>query len=110
LLENAVKFSSSGTIRVTLEIAEGAAVLAVEDQGPGVPPEALLHLFDRFYQARVEDRRQGSGLGLAIVAAVARWHAGVVGVENRPEGGARFWLRIPLANVAPSISPAELTS
>ena len=110
LLENAIKFSSSGTVRLSLEIDEQAATLAVEDQGPGVPPEALPHLFDRFYQARVEDRRQGSGLGLAIVAAVARWHAGVVGVENRSLGGARFWLRIPLANVASPSPAAELTS
>lgn len=109
LLENAVKFSHSGAIRVALEIAEEAAVLAVEDQGPGIPEDALPHLFDRFYQARVEDRRQGSGLGLAIVAAVMRWHGGGVGAENRPEGGARFWLRVPLANVVQPSLEANLT-
>lgn len=97
LLENALKFAPFGTVQVSVRKDDFWAVIEVSDQGPGIPESALPHLFDRFYQAEVEHRRQGSGLGLALVAAIARWHGGTVAASNVFDGGARFTLRFPLA-------------
>lgn len=83
LLDNALKFSPQGA-RVTLFLQRqgGYAVLAVEDEGPGFPEEALPYVFQRFYQAKEEHRLQGSGLGLSIVAAIVRWHGGSVSAQK----------------------------
>lgn len=97
LLDNALKFSGKGAVRLYLYPEGQEAVLEVRDEGPGFPPEALPHLFKRFYQAKEEHRRLGSGLGLAIVAAVVRWHGGWVEAANA-EPGARVVVRFPLAS------------
>lgn len=68
----------------------------VLDHGPGVPPELLPHLFDRFVKAdTARTRSDGSGLGLAIAAANARLHGGTIIADNLPEGGAMFTLWLP---------------
>ncbi|WP_256251752.1 cell wall metabolism sensor histidine kinase WalK [Streptomyces sp. yr375] len=74
---------------VELSVAEGDAVLRVRDEGPGIPAEALTHVFDRFYRADKSRSRArgGSGLGLSIVAAVADLHGGTVRAQSPPEGG-----------------------
>lgn len=95
LLENALKFTSAGEVRVRLRKAGPGALLEVEDTGGGFPEAALPHLFQRFYQAQVEHRRSGSGLGLALVAAIARWHGGRVEAANI-RGGARLSLWLPV--------------
>ena len=76
--------------------------LEVADDGPGVPPADLPNVFDRLYQADAgRDRGTGtSGLGLAIARAIVEAHGGQVGVRNRIEGGAAFWLEVP-ASAAP---------
>ncbi len=96
LLDNALKFSPQGA-RVTLSLQRqgGYALLAVEDEGPGFPEEALPYVFQRFYQAKEEHRLQGSGLGLSIVAAIVRWHGGSVSAQNTPRG-ARVIITLPL--------------
>lgn len=71
LLENALKFTEAGRVRVLLRVAGGEAELVVEDTGPGVPPEALPHLFERFFRAAVGLRKAGTGLGLALVMALS---------------------------------------
>ena len=81
-------------------LAEGTeAVLRVEDEGPGIPPEDAERVFERFYRADPSRSREsgGAGLGLSIVAAVAEAHGGAARVEPSSEGGARFELRLPLA-------------
>jgi two-component system sensor histidine kinase BaeS len=77
--------------------APGTVRLIVEDDGPGFPQEALSRVFERFYQADPSRSRGtgSSGLGLSIVRALAEAHGGRVGVENRPEGGARIWVDLP---------------
>ena len=79
--------------------AEAAFVqVAVSDNGPGVPPEHLPHIFDRFYKA--DPSRSfagGSGLGLAIARENARLLGGDLVAENRPQGGVRFVLTLPAA-------------
>jgi two-component system sensor histidine kinase BaeS len=73
-----------------------AVRLAVEDTGPGIPEEALPHIFERFFQADPSHSRSTgtSGLGLSIVRALAEAHGGHVGAENRVQGGARLWIEL----------------
>lgn len=94
LLENALKFTDAGEVRLRVDATPGGGRVVVEDSGPGIPDAALPHLFERFYQVEVRHRRYGSGLGLALVRSIATWHGGRAGVENTT-GGARFWLELP---------------
>ena len=99
LLDNSAKYKDKATGQVTITGAvEGQDFcLTVDDDGPGVPPEALSRLFDVFYRndpAR-KNPDQGSGLGLAIVAKSMERMGGTIRAENRPQGGLRMVLRIP---------------
>lgn len=99
LIDNASRMTGSGGhVRVLLSREGDHAVLAVLDEGPGIPPEALPHLFERFYRAQSSRDRStgGAGLGLAIVRAIVTAHAGSIEAANRPEGGSAFTLRLPV--------------
>ena len=92
LLDNAAKWSPpAGTIAVRL--ADG--VLTVDDEGPGISPEDLPHVFERFYRAEESRSMPGSGLGLAIVRQVAERHGGSAEAGAAPGGGARLTMTIP---------------
>jgi signal transduction histidine kinase len=97
LLDNAVRFTPEGG-RVDLGVADGGDDLevTVSDTGPGIAPEMVGHLFDRFSQGDGAGRG-GAGLGLAIVEGVAIAHGGTVSVESAVGQGARFVLRLPKA-------------
>jgi two-component system, OmpR family, sensor kinase len=96
LLENALRHTPAGTeINVSTRTRNGQVELVVEDNGPGVPPELVPTLFERFVRG-AGDRGGSFGLGLAIVHAVAASHGGTVTLENRGDGpGARFVVRLP---------------
>ncbi|MFU8890860.1 MAG: ATP-binding protein [Anaerosomatales bacterium] len=98
LVDNATRVAEGGTVRVEVGAEDGRAVLSVLDEGPGIPEAALDRLFDRFYRTEQSRARTsgGSGLGLAIVKAIVTAHAGEIEAANRPEGGARFTLRLPV--------------
>ncbi|MCX7782062.1 MAG: ATP-binding protein [Meiothermus sp.] len=101
LLENALRHTpKGGQIAIILDSEGENAVLEVCDTGPGVAPEHLPHLFERFYRAEPSRAREsgGTGLGLAIVKALIEAHGGRVAADNRPEGGARFWIHLPLSS------------
>ncbi len=101
LLENAVRHTPPGT-RVSASVAasNGVALLTVEDDGPGIPPELEQRVFERFVRGG-RDGGRGSGLGLAIVRAVAQSHGGTVALEHPvTDTGTRFLIRIP-TEVAP---------
>lgn len=87
--------NASATVRVRLH--GDTAVLSVEDTGPGIDPEFLPHVFDRFWRRDHSRTRAtgGAGLGLAIVAALAAAHGGTVTAANLPAGGAVFTLTLP---------------
>ena len=99
LTDNAVKFTPpAGTVRVSLQGDGDGVAIRVTDTGPGLPPEDLDRIFERFYRADESrthgDDTGGTGLGLAIVRAIAEVHGGSVEARNRPDGGAEFVVRI----------------
>jgi two-component system OmpR family sensor kinase len=96
LLENALRHTAPGTaVEATVERNNGEVILAVEDDGPGIPPELRDKVFERFFRG-AGDRSGSSGLGLSIVRAVATSHDGTVSLEEPLDGrGARFVVRFP---------------
>lgn len=97
LLDNAAKWSPVGGT-VTVRMSEG--VLVVDDEGPGISPDDLPHVFDRFYRSEESRSMPGSGLGLSIVRQVAARHSGTIEAGSSPSGGARLTLWLP-GSVAP---------
>ncbi|MEA2663383.1 MAG: hypothetical protein QOI11_327 [Candidatus Eremiobacteraeota bacterium] len=102
LLSNALKFTFSGEIRVSVgPSADGrSAELRVADTGTGIPPEALPHLFERLRRVRGAKARthEGTGIGLALVHDLAELHGGSVAVESVLERGTTFTVRVPLGS------------
>jgi two-component system, OmpR family, sensor histidine kinase BaeS len=105
LMDNAIRFAPPGG-RVLLgggpsPRSPSLVRIDVLDDGPGVPANDMPHVFDRLYQADTSrDRGSGtSGLGLAITRAIVEAHGGSAGVENPAEGGARFWIDLPLVRL-----------
>jgi len=100
LVGNAVKFTPDhGAVRVQLHPPQGPDVrIEVADSGPGVPAEQREQVFERFHQLRADIRRPqgGTGLGLAIARELAHLHGGSIRVEEAPEGGASFWVSLPV--------------
>lgn len=103
VVRNAIRYTQERTsVKIELSSATSAAgpeaVLNVSDSGPGVPPDSLGKLFEPFY--RIDDARGrltgGVGLGLAITERAVRFHGGKVTAHNRPEGGLRIEIRLPL--------------
>lgn len=101
LVENAAKYSTpGGDIRLRAESAGDRIEIAVEDDGPGISPNDLPHVFDRFYRAQSgRSRVSGSGLGLAIVKGFVTLCGGSVRVESS-DAGTRFVVTLPSANTA----------
>jgi len=97
LVDNAIRHSPpGGEVRVAVRTAGRSAGLSVEDDGPGVRPEDLPRVFDRFWRAPGAPEG-GTGLGLAIAQWIVERHRGRITVSNRPSGGARFDVHLPAA-------------
>jgi two-component system OmpR family sensor kinase len=96
LVDNAVHHGKGRDVRLAVHVEDGRAVLTVADRGPGVPPDTVNRLFERFYRADSTRTSPGSGLGLAIARSIVEAHAGTISVANDPEGGAVFRVRLPL--------------
>ena len=100
LLENAARYTDrGGRVRVALRRADGQVAIEFDDTAPGVPSEALPHLFERFY--RVEGSRSrangGTGLGLSICRSIAAAHGGDIAASASPLGGLRVSVTLPVA-------------
>ena len=80
------------------------ATLEVEDNGVGIPPEALPHIFERFYRtdSSRSNRAEGAGLGLSLVKWAVDQHHGSINVESVPAKGARFQITLPLPIINPN--------
>jgi two-component system, OmpR family, phosphate regulon sensor histidine kinase PhoR len=97
LVENAVHYSpQNAAIRLEATHQNGVVRISVSDSGPGLPPDDLSRVFERFYRVdKSRARPGGTGLGLAIVRHLVELHGGQAVAENRPEGGARFVITLP---------------
>lgn len=107
LVANAVRHTpKGGTVSVQVSGGPDRVTFRVDDTGPGVPPDQIGRVFDRFY--KVDESRtgtaipSGSGLGLSIVQAIVTRHGGTVSATNREDGGARFEIVLPLVPSAAS--------
>jgi heavy metal sensor kinase len=101
LLENAIKYSPSGRVRLSAHRARpdsSEVLIAISDSGPGIPAEHLPHIFDRFYRVDRARSRElgGAGLGLSIARELARAHGGDVTVHSIPGEGCTFTVHLPL--------------
>lgn len=95
LVENALRYTpEGGTVTVTVDAAEGAAVLVVEDSGPGIAPEEREKVFERFYRVPGTPG-EGSGIGLAIVREVVEGAGGTLRLSAAGAGGLRVEVRLP---------------
>ncbi len=104
LLENAAKHTPAGTpidIRATIETR--GIVVEVADRGPGLPPDQIDRIFEKFY--RISNREGGVGLGLAICEAIIRAHGGRIWADNRAGGGAVFRFLLPIVGEPPTVEP-----
>jgi two-component system sensor histidine kinase MtrB len=97
MVGNAIKHGGEGPVELSIGVLGPNLILQVRDHGPGIPPDALEHIFERFYKAdKARVRSEGSGLGLSIAYENAHIHGGELTGANHPGGGAVFTLRLPL--------------
>jgi signal transduction histidine kinase len=109
LVENAGRHAAS-TVRVSVAATDADATMVVEDDGPGIPADQRATVFERF--GRLEEARSrdhgGAGLGLPLAARIVARHGGSLTLEDSELGGARFVVRLPLADAeTPETEPAE---
>ncbi|MDE3028659.1 MAG: HAMP domain-containing protein [Paracoccaceae bacterium] len=97
LIENALRYGTLATVSAQEEA--GGVAITVEDEGPGIPPENLERVFDPFVRLETSRSREtgGIGLGLSIARTIVLAHGGQIVLENRPEGGLRVVVRLPMA-------------
>lgn len=102
LLDNAIKYSAGGEIRVELSVPRPESVqLGLRDHGVGIPLDKRHHVFDRFYQAHDgthESSLTGMGLGLYISRQIVELHGGTIHAEFPPDGGSRFVVTLPVSS------------
>jgi two-component system, OmpR family, sensor histidine kinase KdpD len=99
LLLNAALHTPPGTaVHVSAGVEKGALVLTVADRGPGLPPDAVNRVFDKFYRARAAPAG-GTGLGLSIVKGFVEAQGGQIKGGNRDGGGAAFAIRLPVEEI-----------
>jgi signal transduction histidine kinase len=101
LVDNAIRHSPRGSeVDVQVRTEAGVAWIEVADRGPGVRPEDMPHVFDRFWRAPGAPSG-GTGLGLSIAHWITDRHGGRIGVANRPDGGAVFRVELPVQGPVP---------
>ena len=101
LLTNAINHNPGGcAVCVSLKREHDRVVLTIADDGVGVPPEAIDHIFDRFFRVDKSRSRQrgGSGLGLSIVQTIVESHGGTISAAHAPRGGIVFTIQLPLGS------------
>jgi signal transduction histidine kinase/ActR/RegA family two-component response regulator len=99
LFDNAIRYSpAGGTINVRLDVDGPMLRLAVSDEGLGIPPERIEHVFDRFYRGHEEQGLGGLGLGLYISREIVEQHGGIIDVESTLGRGTSFIVRLPITS------------
>ena len=95
ILDNAAKYGGGGeTIEVSLTAEEEAVMIRVRDHGPGIPPDELPHVKERFYKG--SSKKRGSGIGLAVCEEIVTRHGGTLLIENAEGGGVLVTVRLPV--------------
>jgi signal transduction histidine kinase len=110
VLDNAIKYSPSGRsvlVRLWLCAADGIAEIVVRDEGAGVPPEELPHVFERFYRGPSAASRSGSGLGLDIAKWLVEKHGGEIALTSEAGCFTEVRIRIPRVEVSLAESSAR---
>lgn len=107
LLNNALRFTTEGYVRLNARQAGDEVIISVSDTGPGIPAEKQPFVFDEFYQVDLSLRRQhqGAGLGLAISKRFVQAHKGRIWVESCPGQGSTFFVALPAPGHPPSLPP-----
>lgn len=99
-LDNGIKYAeNSGKMYLRAEQVHGEIVVSVKDQGPGIPKDVQMRVFEKFYrvQQRGSEKKTGSGLGLALVKSIAEKHGGRVWCQSELGQGTTFYISIPIA-------------
>lgn len=109
LLDNAREHAAGTPVDVEVDASADALVISVADRGPGVPPERMPHIFERFYKADPSRHAGSSGLGLAIAAEHAELLGGTLDAEARDGGGLRMELRLPVTGSLPAGDEAAMS-
>jgi heavy metal sensor kinase len=99
LVDNAIKYTEAGYIRLTLAADDSLVIVAVSDTGIGIEPAALDHVFDRFWRAdKVRSRAEGgAGLGLSLASQIVQRHGGSISVKSELGHGSKFTVQLPAA-------------
>ena len=109
IASNAVQYTpANGSVRLSLKAVGEKACLTISDTGPGIPPEDLPHIFERFYRgqkSRTRSQGTGFGLGLSIAYWIVRNHGGTIDVSSRPNSGTSFIIWLPLKPAPPADPP-----
>jgi signal transduction histidine kinase len=97
LIDNAIKFTPvHGRVEIGTAARDGRAILRVADNGPGIPPADLSHIFDRFFRGKARNE-SGNGLGLSLCHQIVWLHCGTIAASNLVGGGCEFVVKLPLA-------------
>jgi PAS domain S-box-containing protein len=109
LIENAYRFTTTGSITVSAAADATHVLLGVSDTGQGIPVRDLPRVFERFYSRATDHGRPGTGLGLAIVKRIVLAHNGTIDVQSTINGGTTFLIHIPrnLGNGRPAVATVE---
>ncbi len=96
LISNAIKYAPDGVIQITGQVLPDEIIVCVKDEGPGIPPGDLPHVFDRFYRAPETSRKtKGAGLGLYLARAIIEAHDGRMWVDPKTNSGTRICFSLP---------------
>lgn len=95
LIQNALKYAPGSAITIQTQKLPGFVKVNVIDQGPGIAPEKLPHIFRRYYRSDPSGIQTGLGLGLYISAEIVKQHGGNIGVDSQVDKGSSFWFTLP---------------
>lgn len=97
IIDNAINYTPTGGITITLKKVKDKAFILIKDTGPGIAEQDIPHIFTRFYRGKKTDKVFGSGLGLAIAKSMIELHDGTIEVESTVWKGSTFVVSVPLA-------------
>jgi signal transduction histidine kinase len=96
LISNAIKYSTDGEIKISGQVRAENVIVCVSDQGPGIAPGDMPHVFDRFYRAPdMAKKTKGAGLGLFLTKSIVEAHGGRIWLDPDPDSGARICFSLP---------------